>query len=236
MTPWKSCACNGSELAVQMARERKAVLEPGAAEDLADLCNADLSAIRNEIEKLATYAGPGQTIRRVDVEALVVSEKKYSVWELADMLATRQRARALAFLDSLLREGEQMPAVVGAMAWMYRKLLEAQELGAARLTWRTGGSGCSACASATAEMAVRQAQKIPRRQLVEGLRALYDRRRAAQLPCSRTIACGDGNFWLQRLIGGREPAGKQGFFASAAAGYGFADAGRALQASERRDL
>jgi DNA polymerase III delta subunit len=43
------------------------------------------------------------------------------------MLATGQRAKALAFLDSLLREGEAPPALVGGMAWMYRKLLEAKE-------------------------------------------------------------------------------------------------------------
>ncbi len=161
-----------ASLAIQMARDRKAPLDKDTAEVLADLCNADLAAIRMEIEKLATYVGPGQPIRRADVDALVVSEKKYSVWELADMLAAGQRAKALVFLDSLLREGEAPPALVGAMAWMYRKLLEAKELGphasgyqaAARLSMRP----------AAAEVAVRQAQKIPRQQLLDGLRALYD--------------------------------------------------------------
>ena len=118
-----------ASLAVQMARERKASMDKDTAEVLADLCNADLAAIRTEIEKLATYVGSGQPIRRADVDALVVSEKKYSVWELADMLATRPARQALAFLDNLLREGEAPPALVGAMAWMYRKLLEAKELG-----------------------------------------------------------------------------------------------------------
>lgn len=159
-------------LAVQMARERKAPIDKDTAEVLADLCNTDLATIRTEIEKLTTYVGSGQPIRRADVDALVVSEKKYSVWELADMLAAGQRAKALIFLDSLLREGEAPPALVGAMSWMYRKLLEAKELGphasgyqaAARLSMRP----------AAAEMAVRQAQKIPRQQLIDGLRALYD--------------------------------------------------------------
>ena len=161
-----------ASLALQMARERKASLDNDAAEILADLCNADLAAIRMEIEKLATYVGPDQPIRRADVDALVVSEKKYSVWELADMLATGQRAKALAFLDSLLREGEQPPALVGAMAWMYRKLLEARDLS-------PNASGYQAAARlgmrpSAAEMAVRQAHKIPRQQLVDGLRALYN--------------------------------------------------------------
>lgn len=158
--------------ATQMARQRGTALEKDAAEVLADLCNSDLAAIRTEIDKLATYAGAGQPIKRADVDALVVSEKKYTVWELSDMLAGGQRARAIEFLDNLLREGEPPPALVGAMAWMYRKLLEAKDLGphasgyqvASRLGMRPN----------TAEMALRAAQKIPRGQLVAGLRALYD--------------------------------------------------------------
>jgi DNA polymerase III subunit delta len=159
-------------LAVQMARERKAPLDKDTAEVLADLCNANLAAIRMEIEKLATYVGPGQPIRRADVDALVVSEKKYSVWELSEMLATRQRAKALVFLDSLLREGEQPPALVGAMAWMYRTLLAVQELGPH--VSGAQASGLLRMRRDTAEMAVLHARKIPRRQLLDGLRLLYD--------------------------------------------------------------
>ena len=159
-------------IAVQMVRQRKASIDKETAEVLADLCNSDLAAIRTEIEKLATYAGEGQPIRRADVDALVVSEKKYTVWELSDMLAGGQCAQAMEFLDSLLREGEPPPALVGAMAWMYRKLLEAKDLGphisgyqaASKLQMRP----------ATAERAIRAAHKIPRQQLVAGLRALYD--------------------------------------------------------------
>jgi DNA polymerase III subunit delta len=161
-----------AELAVQMARERGSVIEPDAAEELADLCNCNLSALRSEVEKLATYAGKSQPIRRADVNELVISEKKYSVWELADILASRQRTRALLFLDNLLREGEQPPALVGAMAWMFRKLLEAQDLSPNMNSYQAAGK--LQMRPATAEMAIRQARKIPRQQLVNGLRALYD--------------------------------------------------------------
>ena len=159
-------------LAVRMARELSAEIDADAATELVDLCNANLAAIRSEIDKLATYAGPGKAIGRADVTALVVSEKKYSVWELADMLATRDRKSALTFLGNLLREGEPAPAMVGAMAWMYRKLLEAQELG----PHVSGGQAAGKLGMRfnTAEVALRSARKIPRRQLVEGLRALYE--------------------------------------------------------------
>jgi DNA polymerase III subunit delta len=159
-------------LAGQMARERNSVLEDQAAEELADLCNCDLGAMRSEIEKLATYAGAGQPIRREDVEALVVSEKKYSVWELAEVLASRQRARAFHFLANVLQQGEAAPALIGAMAWMYRKLIEAQQLSPQTSSYQAAGR--LGMRAATAELAIRHAKKIPRRQLVEGLRALYD--------------------------------------------------------------
>jgi DNA polymerase-3 subunit delta len=159
-------------LASQMARERNSVIEDQAAEELADLCNCDLGAMRSEIEKLATYAGAGQPIRREDVEALVVSEKKYSVWELAEVLASRQRARAFHFLANVLEQGEAAPALIGAMAWMYRKLIEAQQLSPQTSSYQAAGR--LGMRAATAELAIRHAKKIPRRQLVEGLRALYD--------------------------------------------------------------
>ena len=36
--------------------------------------------------------------------------------------------RRFAFLDNLLREGEQPIGIVGALAWLYRKLIEARGL------------------------------------------------------------------------------------------------------------
>ena len=170
-------------LAGQMARKRDSAIEDDAADDLADLCNGDLAAMQSEIAKLATYAGAGRTIQRADVEALVFSEKKYSVWELAEVLATGQRVRAFHFLANVLHQGEAAPALIGAMAWMYRKLMEAQQLSPHTSSYQAAGR--LGMRVATAEMAMRHARKIPRRQLVEGLRALYD--------ADSTLKSGSGN-------------------------------------------
>ena len=88
------------------------------------------------------------------------------------MLASRQPAVALEFLDSLLREGEQAPALLGALAWMYRKLLEAQELPAGIPDWQAAGR--LHMQKKTAEMAVLQSRKFPKAQLTTGLAALYE--------------------------------------------------------------
>jgi len=193
-----------THLTKQLAAQQKGAIDDDAAEELADLCNGDLAAIRTEIAKLVTYAGTDQRIRRADVETLVVAEKKYSVWELADVLATGQLERALKFLDKLLRDGEQPPALVGAMAWMFRKLLETQDLGRGASAGQVAGQLRMPLDSA--KMAVRQAQKIPRRQLVRGLQALYeaDSRLKSGTKDDRAVM----EFLVAQLAGSRESAAR----------------------------
>jgi DNA polymerase-3 subunit delta len=159
-------------LSLEMAREMGAEIEPDAAEELCDILNGELAAIRTELEKLTTYAGNRRKITRADVDLLVISARKYEVWDLADMLAARQPARAFEFLDNLLREGEAPAQLLGALAWMYRKLLEAQELPAGTTGWQAAGR--LRMRSEAAETAVRQSRKFPRTQLTTGLAALYE--------------------------------------------------------------
>jgi DNA polymerase-3 subunit delta len=158
--------------AFEMAHELGVELEHDAAEELSEIFNGELAAIRTELEKLTAYVGSRRRITRADVELLAVSARKYPVWGLADMLASRQPSLALEFLDSLLREGEQPAQLLGVLAWMYRKLLEAQELPAGA----TGGHAASRLhmQQSTAELAMRQSRKFPRMQLIRGLAALYE--------------------------------------------------------------
>jgi DNA polymerase-3 subunit delta len=159
-------------LSLEMAKELGANLEHDAAEELCDILNGDLAAIRTELEKLSAYAGDRKIITRADVDLLVMAARKYEVWDLAGMLAERQPAQALEFLDSLLREGEPAPALLGALAWTYRKLLEAQELPAGTAGWQA--SSRLKMRPAAAELAVRQSRKFPKSQLTSGLAALYE--------------------------------------------------------------
>jgi DNA polymerase-3 subunit delta len=159
-------------VALEMARELGVDLERDAAEELCEILNGELAAVRTELEKLAAYAGDRRRITRADVELLVVSARKYSVWELAEMLASRRPSVAFEFLDSLLREGEQPAQLLGALAWMYRKLLEAQELPVGATGWQAASR--LGMRGPTAELAMRQSRKFPRRQLTKGLAALHE--------------------------------------------------------------
>jgi DNA polymerase-3 subunit delta len=157
-------------LARAIGKEQGAEYEQGAAEDLAEFVAADLMRLKTEIIKLATYAGERKVIRREDVSALVVSEKTTTVWELADMLASRQPKRALEFLDRLLRDGEEPLPMLGAMTWMYRKLIEASEMKGVANGWQAARA--LGMRPEQAELALQNARKISKGRLLDGLRTL----------------------------------------------------------------
>jgi DNA polymerase III subunit delta len=157
-------------LARAIAKEEGVEFEKGAAEDLAEFVAADLLRLKTEIVKLATYAAERKLIRRQDVSALVISEKTTTVWELADMLASRQTKKALEFLDRLLRDGEEPLPMLGAMAWMYRKLIEASEVKGVTNGWQAARA--LGMRPEQAELAVQNARKISKGRLLSGLSAL----------------------------------------------------------------
>ncbi len=153
-----------------IAKEQGVEFEKGAAEDLAEFVAADLLRLKTEIDKLATYAAERKLIRREDLSALVVSEKRTTVWELADMLASRQSKKALEFLDRLLRDGEEPLPMLGAMTWMYRKLIEASEVKGVTNGWQAARA--LGMRPEQAELALQNARKISKARLLDGLRTL----------------------------------------------------------------
>lgn len=153
-----------------IAKEKGVEFEKGAAEDLAEFVAADLMRLKTEIEKLATFAGEKKIISRNDVSSMVISEKTTTVWELADMIAARNSAKALEFLDRLLRDGEEPLPMVGAIAWMYRKLIEASEVKGLMNGWQA--TRALHMSPDQAERALQASRKIPKAQLMAGLRAM----------------------------------------------------------------
>jgi len=155
-------------LARSLAKEQGVEFERDAAEDLAECVAADLQRLKTEIEKLSTFAGDRRLIRREDVTLMVISERAATVWEMADMLASRQAKCALDFLDRLLRDGEEPLQMLGAMAWMYRKLIEASEIGEVN-GWQAARA--LQMRPEQAELALQNSRKISKPRLLAGMRA-----------------------------------------------------------------
>jgi DNA polymerase III subunit delta len=156
-------------LARSLAKEQGVEFERGAAEDLAECVAADLQRLKTEIEKLSIFAGDRKLIRRQDVTLMVISERAATVWEMADMLASRQAKCALDFLDRLLRDGEEPLQMLGAMAWMYRKLVEASEIKGAVNGWQAARA--LQMRPEQAELALQNSRKISKPRLLAGMRA-----------------------------------------------------------------
>lgn len=158
-------------LAAQMAKDLGAEIDRGAAALLADMLDGSPARMRIELEKVATYAS-GRRITTSDIELLVVAARKNTVFQLAEMLASRRRGDALTFLDNLMREGEEPAAMIGALAWMYRKLIEARDLPP-----HTPGYQASrhlGMRSEAADFVVRQAHRFAKTDLIAGLVALAE--------------------------------------------------------------
>lgn len=159
-------------LAAQMARELSVEIDRDAAAFLAEILNGEPARMHIELEKLAVYVRGANRIRIADVEALVVSARKNTVWQFSELIADRKRDAALAFLDNLLREGEPPIAIVGALAWLYRKLIEARSLPATTNGYQAARQ--LGMRSDAAEHALRQAHRIPKKDLLAGITALAE--------------------------------------------------------------
>jgi DNA polymerase-3 subunit delta len=163
---------SAAALAAQMAKELGIDIDRAAASLLAESLNFEPARIHMEIDKLAAYALERGRITTTDVEALVKAARKNTVWQLADMLAIKQRARALEYFDNLWREGEDPIRLVGALSFRYRKLVEAR--GLPRTTPGYQAARHLGMSPMDSEAAIRNAHRVPKADLLAGLVALAD--------------------------------------------------------------
>jgi len=159
-------------MAITTAKEFGVELEPDAADLLVEATNAEAARIRIELDKLSLYAKKKGNITAKDVEELVVSAQTFVVWDMADILAEGRRDAALVFLDGLLREGEQPPMIVGALALMYRRLLAASGLPPRANKFEA--SRILGTYADLAERAMFHSRRFSRAQLIAGIEALAD--------------------------------------------------------------
>jgi DNA polymerase-3 subunit delta len=102
-------------------------IESDAVALLIESLAADMARIAVEIEKLALYAGPGRAITTEDIGALVPDARATTIFALVGALGRRDRARALAVLDTLVKEGEYLPLALSFLAGQFRLALAAKE-------------------------------------------------------------------------------------------------------------
>jgi DNA polymerase-3 subunit delta len=103
-------------------------IEPAAADLLSFLIGNNLQELSSQIEKLVVFAGSRSRITLEDVQAVASSSKAFTVFELARYLCVRDLRNTLKSLDTLFRNGEDTPMMIGALSRHFRQLWRVREM------------------------------------------------------------------------------------------------------------
>jgi DNA polymerase-3 subunit delta len=114
--------------AESLARKAGFRIDGEALDLLVESLAADVARIAVEIEKLALFAG-NRMVTADDITALVPDARAATIFALVNALGRRDRARSLAVLDTLTREGEYLPLALAFLSTQFRAALAAREAG-----------------------------------------------------------------------------------------------------------
>jgi len=103
-------------------------IEAAAADLLSFLIGNNLQELSSQIEKLVVFAGNRPRITVDDVRTIASSSKSFTVFELAKYLCVRDLQNALKSLDTLFRNGEETPMMIGALSRHFRQLWRVREM------------------------------------------------------------------------------------------------------------
>jgi DNA polymerase-3 subunit delta len=100
-------------------------LDPAAARMLVDRMGANPVRLRNELERLALWAGEGGGVSAADLDAMVSDTSESAVWALSDALLERDPAKAASLAERLISQGENVTGLIYGLASRLRKACSA---------------------------------------------------------------------------------------------------------------
>ncbi|HKZ22164.1 MAG TPA: DNA polymerase III subunit delta [candidate division Zixibacteria bacterium] len=92
-------------IAEQFAAKKKKI-DSEALKFLEETGGNNLNLLSKEIEKIVTYAGERENIKKEDIEKVAVASEKWKVYQLADQIVQKDTQKALGTLDEILLYGE----------------------------------------------------------------------------------------------------------------------------------
>jgi DNA polymerase-3 subunit delta len=110
---------------------KKKGLKIGSAELglLVEATGGSAGLVATEIEKLALYSGPGETVTAADIRNLVPNAQSATIFALVGAVARNDRASSLELVDTLVRDGAYLPLALQFLASQLRQALVAREAG-----------------------------------------------------------------------------------------------------------
>lgn len=91
-------------------------LDPRAARMLVERMGASPVRLRNELERLALWAGPDGEVSAEDLEEMVADTSEAAVWSLSDALLEGDEAAAQRLAEQLISQGENVTGLVYGLA------------------------------------------------------------------------------------------------------------------------
>lgn len=89
----------------QFAAKRKKI-DLGTLKFLEETGGNNLNLLSREIEKIVTYVGERENIKKEDIEKVAVASERWKVYQLADQIVQKDTQKALGTLDEILLYGE----------------------------------------------------------------------------------------------------------------------------------
>jgi DNA polymerase-3 subunit delta len=178
-------------LAQSLAGSAGLKLEEAELDLLVDALGGEAGRIAVEIEKLRLYVGAGKKITRDDISELVPDARATTIFALVEKLGQKDRARSMAVLDTLVRQGEYLPLVLTFLGTQFRLALVAKEAGlksAGQMQAYFGKIGVPMWRS-RAEQVLRTASAFTRAQLERGVEQIFAADKALRdaRPDDRTV-------------------------------------------------
>jgi DNA polymerase-3 subunit delta len=108
----------------QKLKQEKQKMGQEASERLVQNCGQDLSFLAANLEKLILYTQDKGEISLEDVEKIVEKGISQSVFELGKAIFSKQREQAIAILERLVGQGEQIVQIFGYLSWHFFRLFQ----------------------------------------------------------------------------------------------------------------
>lgn len=96
-------------------------LEPAAARLLVERMGTSQVRLRNELERLALWAGEGGAVGSADLDSMVSDTSETAVWALSDTLLEGDAGRSIELAERLVSQGENVTGLVYGLASRLRK-------------------------------------------------------------------------------------------------------------------
>src|SRR5215203_3051922 len=91
-------------------------LDPAAARMLVERMGANPVRLRNELERLALWAGEGGEVGAADLTEMIADTSEAAVWSLSDALIEGDAAAAMRIGERLIGQGENVTGLIYGLA------------------------------------------------------------------------------------------------------------------------